>query len=159
MVVKLMCFFTILLGGFMTQQTQINSLSEVFSTSSEIIVTFNNEELSLKKGDQKFEDIVKSMLETLLDSHEMPAFGVSLDKETRKARAEGLWIEFVFDSEKSYNEMPFESLLIEIKKDYSGFNVIRKYNGKYEGRCFYFDLKGDMSKIDTAVRNIVENKI
>ena len=54
----------------------------------------------------------------------------------------------MFEKTKVYNEMPFETLLINVEKDWSGFNIIRKHDSKYEGRCFYINLENaDMSKL------------
>lgn len=160
MVIKLLCCFMILFGGFMTENKNIDSLSQVFNRASNIIVTHDGNNLKLNKGDQKFQDIIDSMMTMTKDAHEMPAFGVSLDEKTREARNSGLWLELVFDKEMEYNGMPFESLLIEIHENYSGFNLIRKYNGKYDGRCFYLDLQnGNMEILDKTIRNIISNKI
>ena len=70
-----------------------------------------------------------------------------LDNETREAIKTGLWIELIYSNTQEYNEMPFDTLLIQVEKDYTGFNIIRKHNDKYEGRCFYLALNGDMSKL------------
>ena len=72
----------------------------------------------------------------------MPAFGVSLNDETIQAKQTGVWIELFYETTCLNNEMPFDSLLIQVEPENTGFNVIRKYDDKYDGRCFYIDLKG-----------------
>ena len=58
--------------------------------------------------------------EAIEDSFSMPAFAVSLDNLTKEGMKSGLWLEFVFDKTMSINEMPFDSLLINITKDCHG---------------------------------------
>ena len=71
----------------------------------------------------------------------MPAYGVSLDKKTVKAMKNGLWVEFDFGKLTEYNGMPFEKLLVEVGKEFYGFNIIRYTSERgYDGRCFYIDL-------------------
>ena len=74
------------------------------------------------------------------NSHQMPAFGVSLDDLTRQEMQTGVWLEFTFDKTCYNSDMPFDSLLINIQNDFTGFNIIRKYQNKYDGRCFYINL-------------------
>ena len=39
--------------------------------------------------------------------------------------------------------MPFEKLLVQVGKEYYGFNLIRYTSERgYDGRCFYLDLVG-----------------
>ena len=45
-------------------------------------------------------------------------------------------------------EMLFSKLLINVNKDWTGFNIIRYYNGCYDGRCYYVDL------IDANMENL-----
>ena len=101
----------------------------------------------LPKGDDKYQLVIDSLFEITENSHEMPAFGVSLDHETREALKTGIWIELEFVGVQEYNGMPFESLLIQVNNNYSGFNLIRRYNGKYEGRCFYLHIENNMQQL------------
>ena len=88
---------------------------------------------------------------------DMPAFGVSLDGETREAMKSGYWLELLFDGEHNFNKMNFEALLINVNSDYTGFNIIRKVNGKYEGRCFFLNLNGTMGQLFDAIQDISKN--
>ena len=125
-----------------------------FKNTSQIVVTIQNEEFVLLKGDDKFELVLDSFLKSIKNAHDMPAFGVSIDQETRTAKQNGTWIEFVFDTTQMHNDMPFDSLLIEVNSKSSGFNLIRKHNQKYDGRCFYFSLKSDMSHLYETLKSL-----
>ena len=90
----------------------------------------------------------------LTNSHEMPALGVSLDNETRNELKNGLWLEFNYKTTQTYNEMPFDSLLIKVEPDNSGFNVLRKHDNLYEGRCYYINLDCNMSALYNKILEI-----
>lgn len=84
---------------------------------------------------------------------QMPAFGVSIDRLTREELRHGYWAEFVFPSAHVCAGMPFERLLFKIEPDYRGINLVRCNGGKYEGRCYYLDLReGDMKAFSAAVQ-------
>lgn len=128
--------------------TNSNSrIVDYFYNAQKIVVYKEGEIQALTKGDDKFELVVNGLLEITENSHEMPAFGVSLDHETREALKTGIWIELEFIGVQEYNGMPFESLLMQVNNDHSGFNLVRRYNGKYEGRCFYLHLENNMQQL------------
>ena len=102
----------------------------------------DNEKLEISKEDSKFALIIDNFRKTLEGYREMPAFGVSLNDETCEARKDGVWLEFCFYDVYTHNGMNYEKLLINIQENVSGFNIIRYYDDKYEGRCFYVDLDG-----------------
>ncbi|MGN0961893.1 MAG: hypothetical protein ACI4PF_06840 [Christensenellales bacterium] len=97
-------------------------------------------------SDNEYSLILNEIEYMLEDAREMPAFGVSLDDYTRRELKNGLWVELLFKNQLTHNGMSFESLLVNVVPDYSGFNIIRKYKDKYEGRCFYIDLNGKNMK-------------
>ena len=84
----------------------------------------------------------------------MPAFGVSIDELTREDMKNGLWIELCFDGVQSFEAMDFEGLLIKVEKDFHGFNLIRRNNGKYDGRCFYLSLQNSMDKLYEEIEGL-----
>lgn len=131
-----------------------NNLCSHFEKANQIIVYHNNKKTTLSKGDDKFEIILESLQNITEHAHEMPAFAVAENKNTIDALQTGLWIELVFNATKIYNDMPFDALLIEVNKDFSGFNLIRKLNGKYDGRCFYLNLKDNMHTLEKSLKNI-----
>lgn len=134
--------------------TQIE-LTDKFALATAITIYDNDETFSFSKGDDKFESVLSSLKFITQNSHEMPGFAVSLDNETKQAIQSGRWLELEFKKTQKYNDMPFDSLLIEVSKDYSGFNLIRKTNGKYEGRCFYLNLSQNMQPLYDTIESII----
>ena len=91
---------------------------------------------------------------------QMPAFGVSIDEHTREELKKGMWIEFLFGEEHIVQEMPFEKLLIGCRKDFRGFNLVRYWDGKYFGRCFYLDLREKtMQDFCECLEKIIRNSV
>lgn len=113
---------------------------EAINDCYEIEVIVDNNINRFDSNSDEYSKILNELNNMLEDSHEMPAFGVSLDNETKEAKKTGLWIELNYLTINTHNEMPFDSLLIEVQKDWSGFNIYRGNKGVYEGRCFYIDL-------------------
>jgi hypothetical protein len=109
-----------------------------------VVVYHAGETISSPKDEAVYNNLFETFKTMIKDARSMPAFGVSLDNETRDAMKNGTWIEFVFDSTQSHNDMLFDSLLINVVPEHTGFNIVRKYQGKYEGRCFYLDIQGNM---------------
>lgn len=112
-----------------------------------VVVYHHGETISSPKDDAVYNNLFETFKTMIKDSRSMPAFGVSLDHETRNAMKDGTWIEFVFDSTQSHNDMPFDALLINVVPDHTGFNIVRKYQNKYDGRCFYLDIQGNMNPL------------
>ena len=131
-----------------------NSIRNYFSDAKSITILKNDEKFCYTKGDDKFEEILAALLSATKNSHDMPAFGVSIDSETKSAIQSGSWIELQFNKTMSFNEMPFDALLIQIEEDYQGINIIRKNNKKYDGRCFYLNLKSNMKHLSDIIKNI-----
>ena len=113
---------------------------QILTTANEIIIYNDNNTTSYEPDNQEFKNITEELLRLGLNCREAPAFAVSLHNETISAMESGLWIEFNFGNTICHNELPFDSLLIQVVGEYTGFNIIRKYDNKYEGRCFYVDL-------------------
>ena len=124
-----------------------STLVKTFKDSNRIIVYNQGKEFNYLKGDDKYELILSYLYEITNNSYEMPAFSVADDNSTIKAIQTGLWLELEFSNTKHINDLPFDSLLIEVNPDFSGFNLIRKHNGKYDGRCFYLNLKTTMNSL------------
>ena len=155
MITKMLCCLFILLnGGFMNSQNNSSSICDYFSKATKI-ATYTNDGKSLYfKGDDKFEAILNSLLETTADSHDMPAFGVAFDNQVSEAKKKDTWLELIFDSTQYFNDMPFDALLIKVQPKDSGFNLIRKHDGKYEGRCFYLNLSKNMTDLSQKINEI-----
>lgn len=155
---KLACFCLCLcytfLGGY--GYMRFDSLIDSFGASKKMIVSFDGEDFVFEKGNDKFEIVLSSLLDVLADSHEMPAYCVSLDEETRKAKNEGVWIEFVFNENCKHDGMDFESLLVKVEKENFAMNLIRKHDGKFEGRCFHLSLSGSTTPFFETVCGLSE---
>lgn len=119
------------------------NLSNIVESAESINVYNDGNIISFMEKEKTFDVLVEGWQDLLDNSHEMPAFGVSLNRRTTEEMKKGLWIEFVFEKQIFYNEMPFEKLLVKVEKLWQGFNIIR-YNasGGYDGRCYYVDLVG-----------------
>ena len=117
------------------------NLVDIVDEAQTITVYNDGEALKYNCGEQAFDSIVTAWHEMTDGSHEMPAFGVSLNSETVKAMSVGVWVEFAFAKQLEYNGMPFEKLLINVQKSFTGFNIIRYTSERgYDGRCFYLDI-------------------
>ena len=136
---------------------KVEKLVDSFNFVQSIIVTIEGKEVVFQKGDDKFELIIKTLKEITENSHEMPAFGVSIDGLTREEKKSGVWIELCYKEVNSYEAMDFESLLINVEKDWHGFNLIRKNNEKYDGRCFYLSLQNSMDKLYDVVLGVCKS--
>ena len=49
------------------------------------------------------------------------------------------WLKINFENIIEKSGLPFSSLLFKLE-EVQGFNLIRRYKNKYEGRCFYLDI-------------------
>ena len=116
-------------------------LYEVFNCAENINVYDGGKILTYSAQDEEYKRILASWYEMIDGAHQMPAYGVSLNRETVVAMKEGLWLEFEFGKIYESDGMPYKKLLINVQSGFSGFNLIR-YNAKtgYDGRCFYYDL-------------------
>lgn len=131
-------------------------INEIFTETEKINVYNNGSSTTYLVGQKPYEDIMLSWNNLLNGSHEMPAFGVSLNGETVKQLKSGLWVEFDFGKQTEHNGMPFEKLLVEVNKSFYGFNIVRYTQARgYDGRCFYIDLVNkDMSELYDVLINI-----
>ena len=119
----------------------MEELSAAIEKAEKIVVYAEGEARAYLAQDAAFAALMQAWEETVSAAVRMPAFGVSIDALTRKGRESGLWMEFCFGAELLCGAMPFESLLLEVKRDWHGFNIVRGQGGRYEGRCFYVDLR------------------
>lgn len=107
------------------------------ASSVEIYVGGVKEILDPDKADE-----VKSCIIRMNEGgYEMPGYGVSIDSLTRQELKSGVWVRLVYPERVYRGEIPFESLLIKVDKEYCGYNLMREYEGKYQGRVFYFNLQ------------------
>lgn len=121
-----------------------NEIFDSFGESEKISVYTDGESKTYGLNTAEFKEILVIWNEMTKGARQMPAFGVSLNGETEKAIKNGLWLEFSFAKMCECSGMSFEKLLVEVKGEYTGFNVIR-FNSVYgyDGRCYYIDLVGN----------------
>ena len=60
-------------------------------------------------------DIVEAWETITQGAHQMPAFGVSIDRLTREEMKSGNWLEFFFAEKYESNGLPFDSLLFVVR--------------------------------------------
>ena len=126
---------------------EYENIMSSFSESVKIEVIVDNYSSIYNKGTLEYNSILNEFKKVIYKSHQMPALGVSIDNLTREEKKKGVWLEFYFEETGYNSEMPFESLLVQVSLDNSGFNVIRGYDGKYEGRCYYINLVNNMNSL------------
>lgn len=136
--------------------SQSNVVLDLFSEAT--MIEFYKDGNQIEISSSQLDEIDSLFYESISEALSMPAFGVSIDSLTKEAMKTGLWLEFVYDETIIINEMPFDSLLIEIKEDCYGVNIIRGNDGTYNGRCFYLDLNGNnLDKLYQYLLNLTEN--
>ena len=141
--------------SFIFNQNTINEYSNIkkyFSRTNEIVIVCDNNYIICDNNN--CEKIKNSINDICINSYEMPALGVSIHEQTIEYMKKGLWLIFKYNNTQYHNGMPFDELLIEVNPDYYGFNIIRKYKGRYDGRCYYINLNNDMGKLFDALRSI-----
>ena len=133
----------------------IERICEAFEEAESITVYSEGKAERYVCGDATFEIILEGFEKMIEGSRQMPAFGVSLDGETRTAMQERLWVEFSFSGTHFCGDMPFEKLLVQVNEGYHGFNIAR-YNAScgYHGRCYFLDL---VDKTMTEFYNLLIN--
>lgn len=130
-------------------------MQEIFDEVQEIAVYKYGSTEKFLPAQMGFKLVINGFKNLLLNARQMPAFGVSLDSDTRTAMGEGLWVEFDFGKKLWYSQMSFEKLLVQVVSSHSGFNVIRyNSNDGYAGRCYYFALNGDMSQFYDVLQSV-----
>ena len=147
-------FMLFLSGGKVDKFKEFENITDSFKHVTKINISIENMQTFLNKGDEKFEVVLRTLLNVTEYAHDMPAFGVSLDDLTKEEMKTGLWVELEFDKTYSFNEMPFDALLIKVEKDIYGFNLIRRNNGKYDGRCFYLSLHESMNDLFNLINKM-----
>lgn len=127
----------------MINMVVMEEIYEVFDKSEQITIYSDGAKTQYSPIDENYSKILGKWNELLTGSHQMPAYGVSLNDYTLEQLKSGLWVEFTFKKEYECGGMPFQKLLVEVKEGFYGFNIIR-YTEKYgyDGRCFYIDLNG-----------------
>ncbi len=122
----------------------IMEIQNVFTEAEEINVYNEGVKVTYSSENDNYKKILENWNSTIENSYQMPAFGVSINNYTVEEMKHGLWVEFCFGKQIERSQMPFEKLLVNVNKNYYGFNVIRYTSQRgYDGRCYYLDLNGN----------------
>lgn len=114
------------------------NIGDIISVASSVVVYKDGNFEKQQRADRQ--QIIGEFKKLLNVGHEMPAFGVALHEDVQVQKQSGLFVEFCFNEMMEYNQMPFCRLLVQVKPEDSGFNIIRYHDAKYEGRCYYVSL-------------------
>lgn len=130
----------------------------VMPQADRIVLYTDGTEKIFSRQDTEFLDIVEAWETITQGAHQMPAFGVSIDRLTREEMKSGNWLEFFFAEKYESNGLPFDSLLFVVRSEYKGINLVRRDEKRlYQGRCIYIDLNGrDMSALAAVLEKIVK---
>lgn len=115
-----------------------NSLVDIVDKIQSFEV-FENGNLKSIESEQDFLKIKSNLKDLFSSSRLMPAFGVSLHNETLNEIKKDVWLKINFKKEIEKSGLSFNALLFKLE-EVQGFNLIRLYNDKYDGRCLYLDL-------------------
>ena len=110
---------------------------------------FSNGEIEkIDKYNNKFNGIVLNLKRVFKEGFLLPAFGVSMHQETLNELESGKWLQINFNEEQIQNGLNFNSLLFKLETT-QGFNLIRKFQDRYDGRCLYLNLsqKTDLNSL------------
>ena len=94
---------------------------------------------SHKLNQQEFQQTFARLQDLFGEARVMPAFGVSIHEETVNAMQNGEWLKLNYNAEMDKEGLLFTSLLFRLE-ECQGFNLIRLYGERYDGRCIYLDL-------------------
>lgn len=130
-------------------------IEEIFDEAEGVVVYNDGAAVRCLPGQPSYKLVISGFKNMLVGARKMPAFGVSLDNETREAMHKGVWVELEFGKIITYDDMSFEKLLLQVVAEHSGFNLIR-YNSEsgYSGRCYYFDINGNMSEFYNILQTV-----
>ena len=94
---------------------------------------------SHKLSQQEFQQTFARLQDLFGEARVMPAFGVSIHEDTLNAMQDGEWLKLNYNAEMDKEGLLFTSLLFRLE-ECQGFNLIRLYGERYDGRCIYLDL-------------------
>ena len=123
---------------FSAQNNEI-SICDCLQFVESFDVFCNGNITKFQPDNDEFLIIKQRLIDIFQSARLMPAFGVSLHNETLNELKYNKWLQINFKKEQTKNGLIFNSLLFKLEQT-SGFNLIRLYNNKYEGRCIYLDL-------------------
>ena len=133
----------------MIENEYSNSLIDCIEQIESIEILNNGQVKTLNKHSKGFEIVCDNLYQLFSTSRVEPAFGVSLHEETIKEMKTGDWLQINFKNQQIKNNLPFDKLLFKLDETY-GFNLIRSYKNRYDGRCIYLFLE-DLTDLKSLV--------
>jgi len=121
-------------------QDNSNSVIDLIEKIESFTLIKNGKHSFLETSSKNFDEIKNNLLEVFKQGTLLPALGVSLHDLTTEEIKYGIWLKINFKNEQVKNDLPFTSLLIKLEKT-GGFNLIREFNNKYDGRCLFLHLE------------------
>ncbi len=126
----------------------MKTLTEYFFEANQYVVYYDSLKYVIDKN------TITPWLEQLTTkSYFSPAFGVANNDITLKELQKGLWFEMEFNNTCFFAEMPFNKLLINVKPDFYGFNLIRFHENGYDGRCLFLNTHNSSTKFYNNLLN------
>lgn len=125
-----------------------NSLIDCVKFISSFEVLKNGKITKINNNLPEYKVIISKIERLFQNSMLMPAFGVSLHGETQNAMMNGEWLKINFSKELNKNGLPFSSLVFCLEET-QGFNLIREFNNRFDGRCLFLSLdeKTDLTEL------------
>lgn len=154
MVCRAMCKLLIVILSINSSNFIVPTLCNTLLEANKISIINDNKHIFCDNSG--YNNVINALESVLTNSHEMPALGISLDRETKQEITNGLWLELSYDTVQYHNDLPFDRLLIQVEEDWCGLNIIRHYNDRYEGRCFYIDLQQPMKPLYDCLIDITK---
>ncbi len=124
-----------------------NTLTDELNQVESFVILKNGEIEIVENKTTKFNNIKTKLFDLFAMARLMPAFGVSLHNETLLEMKKGEWLKINFSTEQTKNGLPFNSLVFKLEKT-QGFNLIRLFNNKFEGRCLFLDLDEEINLLN-----------
>ncbi len=121
-----------------------NELNNIIKDITSFNIYYKNKRINIDKDNKHFSTIIDKIVDNIKKARIMPALGVSIHEETIEAMKRDCWIEINFIAEQEINDLPFDALLMRVERT-SGINLIRKYKGRYQGRCIYLDFDEEIT--------------
>jgi len=120
-----------------------NQLINLVDKIESVDIFRSGRKVDIQKSDKMFSTIWDKLVDKLENCRILPALAVSMHEATLDEMKSGLWIQINFDTTYEIDGLPFDSLLFKLEKT-NGINLIRKYQGKYEGRCIYIYIDTEL---------------
>ena len=124
-----------------------DNIQNAIKNAGIIVNSHSSKELTLLKDSFQYELALNYIESILENSKQVPALGVAINDEVVAEKKNKDWVEFSFNKRCECDGMFFDGLLIFLEKDISGFNVFRKIDDKYDGRCYYINLQNNFNNI------------